>query len=125
MDIGIWEILGGIAASSLTGFAAGVLKDLITKNNLKNKVTSLEEYKESSIEDMNKIQIDIQDLQKDLIGIKRDVQSININITKFESNQREEISEINTTLKENTRAIIQLESTLKTMSDFIINSIKK
>lgn len=125
MDIGIWEIIGGIGASSLTGFGAGVLKDIITKNNLKNKITDYDEFKKSQTELMNEVQTNIQDVQKDIIGIKRDVESNLTNINKFEKNQREEISEINQTLKENTKAIIQLESTLKTISDFIINSIKK
>lgn len=118
------------------------VKDQLAKNNLQNKdqitditITNLESKfnerlemlsnKIKSQDDLNRLQeASITAMKEGAVITRERIQQLRQSFEEFQSYQREEIKDVKITLDKTTKAIIQLEVTLKGLAN-VIEQFKK
>jgi len=112
---------------SITTFLIGVIsaisirhaRDALTKNNLGNRVSNLEvalkNFKTSEDSQVS----NILENRENILKLQEKHGSLSARIMEFQAIQREEINDIKLIQTDTTKAIVQLEATLKGLSKLI------
>ena len=113
--------------ASLVTFSIGIIsaisvrhaKDALTKNNLLNRVINLENFRKSQEASIESQKSATYKNREEILKLQEKHENLHARISEFQTIQRDEINDIKLIQTESTKAIIQLEATLKGLSSVI------
>jgi len=121
------DILNLSIIASLITFLIGIistitarsLKDALAKNTLSHKADTLEKSLQHQIELVRSQDVLVRKNTEEILKLQEKQEEFYIRILDYQSNQKDEISDIKMIQGQSTKAIAQLEVTLKGLNELI------
>lgn len=115
MELSFLQFLAGLALGAISVY----VKDAISKNSMEGRLKVIESEKELYNQTFKSHDLRITNNREEYLAQKEKVINLEGQFSKFIDMHREEMKDIQSTLRENTSTIASLDSTLKSLTGWL------